>query len=922
MDEISEELEALQTELTVLGLKEDKMQDQIDQVNTRLQIVESLEKQLGKVELLVENNSKVQQDIFAILREMRAEKPPSPVPQASASLVVQPSIQPQTQPDPGATTANSTGETLTTPQGQQTQLLNSLTGRNVSQQTPPVVITAMQHQTDRAMQFLKSISKGPKIDFPTFSGDNPLGWIRQVNKYFQLAQIPDECKVDLALTYIVGRADNWVRSARMENNRLPWPDFCRALCDRFAESSIYEILEKFHSLKQNTMSVAAYTDKFEEVMAVVRDEHPYLQENYYIVSFVNGLKPSIRCNLRPQRPTTLSQAYWLARDYESGLQAKYLSYINHQEKQSQTHSGQSKTTILPAPNLQIPPPAAAIRKPGVCWRCNGPWVPGHKCKQSPALHAIVSENEPKDMSPEEEAQLAVLTAEWQFTELIDKCMHISAQAVSGDSSESTIAVSIFLGGKKGVALIDTGSTNTFIDLKFSLKANCQLVNTPTQKVTVAGGGSLNSGAVAPNTNFKIYNEDFSNDLTVLDFQGYDIVLGCDFLKKHSPLSMDFDARTATINKDKTQSVTFADCTVAQPPKLISAEKAEKLCSQGAVGFAMSLQFMTQVSNYSCISTQPEPKITEEPLPVLEQYKELFTEPTNLPPTRECDHTIPLKEDTTPPNVRPYRVPHLQKNEMEQQIQLLLSRHIIQHSMSPYASPAILVRKKGGTWILCIDYRKLNAQTVKNKFPIPVIEDLLDELHGAAIFSKLDLRSGYHQIRMKTEDVHKTAFRTYSGHFEFLVMPFGLTNAPATFQALMNKIFAPYLRKFVLVFFDDILIFSKTPEEHKEHLALVMELLKKHQLFLNQAKCTFGTPTVEYLGHVLSAQGVATDPDKISAIKQWPIPSTTTELRSFLDLAGYYRRFIKDCGLICRPLHDLLKKDAFLWPPYKQKLLRN
>ncbi|CAH9055543.1 unnamed protein product [Cuscuta europaea] len=257
--------------------------------------------------------------------------------------------------------------------------------------------------------------------------------------------------------------------------------------------------------------------------------------------------------------------------------------------------------------------------------------------------------------------------------------------------------------------------------------------------------------------------------------------------------------------------------------------------------------------------------------LLLNYRHIFGVPIDFPPPRSQNHVIPLMKDAKPVKVRPYRYPHSKKLQIETMVKDMLVSGIIIPSNSPFPSPIILVKKKDGTRRFCPDYRAFNATTVKDSFPISTIDELLDELFGSKYFSKLDLRSGYHQILVTEEDRHKIAFRTHQGHYEWLVMPFGLTNAPTTFQSLMNEVFKDFLRKFVLVFFDDILVYSYIWEEHLLHLENVLSLLQKHQLFAKLSKCSFGMKHVDYLGHTISGQGVAMDNAKVQVILDWPTP---------------------------------------------------
>ena len=297
--------------------------------------------------------------------------------------------------------------------------------------------------------------------------------------------------------------------------------------------------------------------------------------------------------------------------------------------------------------------------------------------------------------------------------------------------------------------------------------------------------------------------------------------------------------------------------------------------------------------------------------ILAEYRDVFKDklPIGPPPEQEVVHSIEVQSGGEPTYRTPYRLCPAEQDELEEQVRDLLAQGFIRPGQSPYGAPVLFVPKKDGRWRMCMDYRALNRQTVKDRYPLPRIDTLLDRLGRAKVFSKLDLASGYHQIAMDDSSIYRTAFTTSLGQWEFLVMPFGLCNALATFQRLMNQVFATEINQFILVYLDDILIFSESVEEHWEHLRRALGRLREARLYGRVHKCEFLKTRMEYLSYEVSEKGIHASPEKVKAVVNWPRPQSVHDVRSFLGLASYYRQFIHGFSQVAGPLTELTRSKA-------------
>ena len=447
-------------------------------------------------------------------------------------------------------------------------------------------------------------------------------------------------------------------------------------------------------------------------------------------------------------------------------------------------------------------------------------------------------------------------------------------------------------------LVDPGATHSFASKPFLDRF--QIETQPLEgrmRVSLPAGDPLFSDRVVRDSRVLIEGQEFPTDLVALDMRDFDVVLGMDWLSRHRA-TLDCYKKEVKLYRPGKLEVKFRGICRELSSSMISAMTAQRMLRKGCQGYLAYV-----------VETRKEGTLVDE-IPVVREFPDVFPyDIAGLPPEREVEFTIDLIPGTEPISIPPYRMAPAELRELKAQLEELLSKGFIRPSISPWGAPVLFVKKKYGSLRLCIDYRQLNKVTICNQYPLPRIDELFDQLQGSRVYSKTDLRSGYHQLRVQEGDVPKTAFRTRYGHYEFLVMPFGLTNAPAAFMDLMNQVFQLYLDRFVIVFIDDILVYSGSSEEHSEHLRIVLQTLRERQLYAKLSKCQFWLDRVAFLGHVISAEGVSVDPQKIEAVVNWKPPKNVLEVRSFLGLAGYYRKFVEGFSKIAAPLTKLTRKDV-------------
>ncbi|GJW81068.1 putative reverse transcriptase domain-containing protein [Tanacetum coccineum] len=763
-----------------------------------------------------------------------------------------------------------------------------------------------------------------------------LRWFEKTESVFGISECAESKKVKFTAATLQEPALTWwnakVATMGLETmNQMPWIEMKQLMTVEFCLiEEVQRIEHELWKLKVKEYNIVAYTQRFNELALMCpRMVEP---ERVKFDAYIRGLTDNIKGEVTSSKPANLNEAVRMAqklmeqksqarderilegkkRKWESFQSGNSSGKGNHRDNSHQTlqnnqKQGNARAMVTAPTDGKVSSGSLPLcercftRHVGLCTiKCHKCGKIRHKARYCKEKNVATGAN-----------ALPILTCydcgEQGHTR--NRCPRKVKQEEVGEVRGRAYAIkdaepkgpnvvtgTFLLNNRYAFALFDSGSDRSFMNTRFSSMLNIDSVKIrASYEVELADGRVVSTNTVLKGCTLNLVNHIFEIDLMPIELGTFDVIIGMDWLVKNDAVIV-CGEKVVRIPYGNKMLIVESDKGVSRL-EVISCIKARMYVERGCHLFLAHM-----------MENKSKEKRLED-VPIIHDFPEVFPkEFPGLPSPRQVEFRIDLVPRVAPVVRAPYRLAPSKMREHSIQLQELLEKGFIRPSSSPWGAPILFVNKKDGSFRMCIDYSELNKLTVKNRYPLSRIDDLFNQLQGSSVYSKIDLLLGYHQLRIKEEDIPIIAFKTQYGHFEFQVMPFGLTNAPDVFTDLMNRVCKPYLDKFVIVFIDDILVYSKDKEEHGKHLNIILELLKKEKLYAKFSKCGFWLVSIQFLGHVIDRSGVHVDPAKIEPIKSWATPTTPMEVRQFLGLAGYYRRFIEGFYLISKPLTKLTQKD--------------
>ncbi|GJR28581.1 putative reverse transcriptase domain-containing protein [Tanacetum coccineum] len=709
-------------------------------------------------------------------------------------------------------------------------------------------------------------------------------WFERMETVFRISNCSAENQIKFATCTLLAGALTWWNTHVMTVTHdvaysMTWVNLKKKMTDKYCPRNEMKKLEaELWNLKVIGTDVVKYNQRFQELALLCVRMFP--EEADKIERYVGGLPDMIHGNIVASKPKTMQEAIEMAtelmdkrvstmaeRQAENKRKSENTSRSN-QNQQQQPNKRQNTGRAYTAGSGDKKPYGGS--RP-LCPKCNyhhdGPCAPkcykcnkyGHLARDCRGTGNVNNNNNQKGTGSGQKPTCFECGAQGHFKKECPRLKNnkgnrgnqagndrapakVYVVGNAGANPDNVVAGTFLLNNRYAYILFDTGADRSFVSTTFS----SQIDITPSTldhyyDVELADGRIIGLNTILKGCTLNFLNHQFNINLMPVELGSFDAIIGMDWLAKHQAVIACAEKIVRIPWKNKTLIIHGDGSTQGNVTRLniISCTKTQKYMEKG---FPIFLAHVTTKE----IEDKSEKKRLED-VPIVQDFPEVFPEDLpGLPPTRQVEFQIDLVPGAAPVARAPYRLAPSEMKELSEQLKELSDKGFIRPSSSPWGAPVLFVKKKDGSFRMCIDYRELNKLTVKNRYPLPRIDDLFDQLQGSSVYSKIDLRSGYHQLRVREEDIPKTAFRTRYGHYEFQVMPFGLTNAPAVFMDLMNRVCKPYLDKFVIVFIDDILIYSKNKKEHEEHLKQILELLKKEELYAKFSKCEFWIPKTGHL----------------------------------------------------------------------------